>query len=126
MAYNVTESDVKTIMETELSADQLAPFLRQAEVCVDARLTGSGYGDDLLNAIVLNLAAHFATNKDPEIAEEEVKGQTRGKYRGTFGSGLDRSSFGQTVKELDFKGILTAPARPVVFSGFGAKNNNYP
>jgi hypothetical protein len=109
MACRATESDVKSIMQTALSEEELTPFLRSANALVTARLAGQ-YDAPILVEIETWLAAWAAAQgKDKSGA---ATSQTIGPVSVSYGggaSGLDLSSnrYGQMVKMLDYKGILS-------------------
>ena len=104
-----TEKAVKDIMDTELTKEQLTPFLRTADnlvtkIIVDA---GADYSAEILTDIVTWLAAHFACARDPEIARENV-GEAGWTFNGQTGLGLNATRYGQQVKILDYKGHLAS------------------
>lgn len=101
-----TEIEVKAIMDTALTEEQITPFLRSATLDIDRLPTDHGYSEGRLREIEAWLAAHNASARDPQITEEKT-GQTTTKYGGTLGTGLDSTRFGQVVKRLDYKGYLS-------------------
>lgn len=102
-----TEGDVKQIIDTDLTSDQINPFLTAADVLVTAVLSGENYGNEVLKEIVRWLAAHFVAIRDPQIAQEKI-GDVNAVYQGKTGLGLNHTSFGQQVMILDYHGKLAA------------------
>ncbi len=107
MANRVTDSDVKTILETDITT---TPFINTANLIVTDNLGGEGLGDDVLTQIELYLSAHLACFMDPRIKQEQIGAQqTRADYQMIkTGVGLDSTSYGQMVKMLDTTGILAS------------------
>lgn len=106
MANRASETMVKNIIDTELSEEQVTPFLNAASHSVTAVLVdgGAAYGSALLRDIEAWLAAHLVCMRDPQITEEKT-GDGRWKFAGKFGEGLDASTYGQQIKVLDHKGF---------------------
>ena len=65
-----TEAEVKEIIETDRTDEQVTPFLKAANLLVTDVLTGLGYSDDLLKEIERWLAAHFVAIRDPRMTKE--------------------------------------------------------
>jgi len=104
-----SETAVKAIIDTELTVDEVAPFLSTAHVMVDALLTGEEYGEDLLTQIETWLAAHFVAVRDPRISKEKA-GEGDWTYHGKSGLGLNHTPYGQQVMILDHHGVLAEVA----------------
>lgn len=100
-----TNEEVKEIISTDLTAEQIAPFLRAANKMVDALLIEQGYSAGLLMEIECWLAAHFVAIRDPQITKEKI-GDAEATYQGKFGEGLRGTSYGQQVLILDHKGTF--------------------
>jgi hypothetical protein len=112
MAIRVTEAQVKEVIDTELTEEQVRPFLDAASALVDDTLltddegVSLGYGDTILAQIEKWLAAHFVAVRDPRITEEEL-GEGRARYAvPTGGKGLEATVYGKQAMVLDHKGIL--------------------
>lgn len=105
MANRATEAEVKEIIDTDLTTEQVAPFLITANVMVTSVLSDEGYGDSLMKEIEQWLAAHFVAIRDPRIAKEKID-DADATYQGKFGEGLRHTSYGQQVLILDFHGRL--------------------
>lgn len=107
----VTEDEVlKILAPTDLTEDDLTPYVRSANVLVSARLSGH-YDADLLGEIELWLAAWFAGNAPATARAAGLTAETIGpvsqSYGGVSGMGLESNRFGQAVIRLDYKGILS-------------------
>jgi hypothetical protein len=107
VAY-ATEEDVLSIMDTVLTQEQIAPFLRTASNLVAGSVvaTGAAYSDETLADIEMWLAAHLACSRDPQLVSEKI-GNWAGTYDGKSGLGLDSTRYGQQVKLIDYKGCLS-------------------
>jgi hypothetical protein len=95
-----TETEVKQIIDTDLTDEQVAPFVTTANVLVTDVLAGQGYGENLLHEIEKYLAAHLLTARDPRVSKEKV-GTAEATYQGKFGEGLKSTTYGQHVLLLD-------------------------
>ena len=107
MAVRGTQQEVLDIMDTTWTVTQIWPFILAANVIVTDKL---GSNTDITNAhkkeIERWLAAHFASaGKDVGAMEEEV-GDTRIRYFGKDGKGLELTRYGQMVMQLDTTGTL--------------------
>jgi len=101
----VTEAEVKKIIDTELTDEEITPFLVTADVLVTDVLADEGYGDLLLKEIKCWLTAHFVAIRDPQISKEKI-GDVDAAYQGKTGLGLNHTSYGQQVMILDYHGKL--------------------
>jgi hypothetical protein len=107
MATRATEAEVKEIIDTELTADEVAPFLKAANIFITEVLSGEGYGDDLMKSIEMWLAAHFVAVRDPRASKEKL-GDADVTYDGKTALGLDGTRYGQQAMLLDYHGKLAA------------------
>lgn len=101
-----SESDVKALIDTELTHDEVTPFLRTANTFLNEVLAGEGYGEPLLTEIETWLAAHYVAVRDPRV-KSETEGDAKTDYHGGSALGLDHTPYGQQVKRLEYKGILS-------------------
>ena len=106
MACRVTPTEVIAIMDTELTAAQVQPFVDMANAMVNENLLGEGISDSLLGVIELNLSAHFTAALKDRMPESQKIGDASIKFIGKFDMGLDLTPYGQTAKSLDPTGIL--------------------
>ncbi len=103
----VTEEQVKEIIDTALTNEEVAPVLALANTLVTDLLTNEGYSDTMLAAIEQLLGAHFVAIRDPQIVEEN-HGDAKTKYGGKTDTGFGYTSFGQQAMVMEYKGILKA------------------
>ena len=101
----VAEQDVKKIIDTELTKEEIAPFLTTANLLVTDVLAGAGYSDELLAQIECWMAAHFVAVRDPRISQEAI-GDVSASYDGKTGMGLNSTRYGQAAMTLDHRNIL--------------------
>ena len=100
-----TEAEVKEIIDTDRSTEQVTPFLKVANLLITDVLSDQEYSADLLKEIERWLAAHFVAIRDPRTTKEKI-GEAENTYQGKFGEGLSGTSYGQQVMLLDYKGVL--------------------
>ena len=104
MAVRVTTTEVKEVIETELT--DLSVFITAANIqvnrvaAVDADVPAA-----TLKEIERWLAAHYTAIRDKRTAESDV-GDAAFKYEGRTAMGLDFTRYGQQAKELDPTGTL--------------------
>lgn len=103
MSNRATEQDVLDIMDTNLTKDQVTPFLRAANAMVDDVLVNEEYGTTLLMEIERWLAAHLVAIRDPQVSQEKI-GEATYTYHGKSGMGLNATTYGQQVMILDYQG----------------------
>lgn len=105
MANRCTEIEVKEIIDTTLTENEIAPFITAANLIVTDILTGSGLLSAQLKEIERWLTAHFVAIRDPRISAEKTEGASA-TYHGKSDMGLDHTPYGQQVKLLDTTGAL--------------------
>jgi hypothetical protein len=103
----VTPSNVKAILPTDLTDEDLQAFIDGATELVTATLAGA-LSDSLTKEITCWLTAHMlASTREQQMASAGAGGATV-KYQGVYGLGLDGTMYGQHVKILDTTGKLAA------------------
>lgn len=102
MSNRVTNSEVKTIIDTDVD---VTAFITVANLIVTNMLSGGSLSDAMLKEIERWLSAHFVAIRDPRIGQEKI-GDASVTYLLTTGKGLDATPFGQQVKVLDTTGKL--------------------
>lgn len=110
MATRITEAEVKEIIDTTLTDEQIRPFIATANAMVDDLCGDLGYGDATIHNIELWLAAHFVAIRDPRVTQEKI-GDAGAAYQGKTAMGLEATTYGQQVMVLDYKGAIAAAAR---------------
>lgn len=104
MASRVTEVEVRSIIETELTDLQVLSYITSANVLVNS-MFGVGV-TDVLKEIEKWLTAHLITITRDRQAIEEAAGTAKVKYSDIFGEGLRSTTYGQMVLTLDSSGLL--------------------
>jgi len=107
MALRTSAPEVCAIIETDLNADAVLPFIIPASALVDQHLVDftPAINDDLLRQIETYLAAHFLSLFDPR-AESETADGVKFVYEGKTDMALDASKYGQMAQVLDPSGRL--------------------
>jgi hypothetical protein len=102
----VTVLEVKTILgNTSLSDDAVTAFIDMAHFIVDDKIVGSGYSEQKLKLIELNLSAHFTTAQNPQITSRKI-GDVQDSYKVSDLNGLESTLYGQTALMLDNMNFL--------------------
>lgn len=109
MAIRVTEAEVKQIVPTTLTDEQVTPYLCSANRLIEGVLVGLGYEESELALIELWLAAHLVSVRDPAVASETI-GAVSATYHGKSGMGLEHTPYGQQVLFFEYKGTFKALA----------------
>lgn len=95
-----TEDEVKSIIDTALTAEQVRPFLETANTMVTNACAGYDHTTDELRLLEMWLAAHFVAVRDPR-ASEQTLGDATVKFEGQSGLNLNSTRYGQQVLILD-------------------------
>ena len=109
MAARATEAMVKQIIDTDLTDEQVTPFLAVANKMVTDLLSGESYSTEMLLEIERWLAAHFVSVRDPQVTQEKI-GDVQATYEGKTGMGLKSTRYGQQAIEIEHHGILAQVA----------------
>lgn len=109
MATRATEAMVKEIINTDLTDEQVTPFLAAANTMVTDLLLGENYSTATLQEIERWLAAHFVAVRDPQVTQEKTD-DAQATYEGKTGMGLNSTRYGQQAMLLDHHGILARVA----------------
>lgn len=109
MAARATEPMVKEIIDTDLTNEEITPFLAAANTMVTDLLLSESYGVTTLKEIERWLAAHFVAVRDPQITQEKTA-DAQATYEGKTGMGLNSTRYGQQAMLLDHHGILARVA----------------
>ena len=105
MAIRATEAMVKEIIDTDLTNEQITPFLIAANTMVADLLLNENYSVTTLQEIERWLAAHFVAVRDPQVTSEKI-GDAQAVYEGKTGKGLESTRYGQQVMTLEHHGLL--------------------
>ena len=102
-----TEAEVLEIMYgTAMTEEEIEPYMVTAYHIVEAWFADAEYSETILTQIEIWLSAHLASMADPNIVSEKF-GDAAATYVNKFDLGLDHSRYGQQLRLLDYKGILT-------------------
>lgn len=106
----ITEEDVLSIMDNDLTEGSIEPYVISANVFVTQHLGGK-LSDDVLKEVERWIAAHMvATTKDRQIKETGADNAYI-KYTGYWSEGLNATSYGQMAIALDSTGTLALLAK---------------
>lgn len=109
-----TATEVKAILTTSLTDAQVDVYIDIANQIVTDNVT-CGLGDAALEEIERWLTAHLIAFTRSRMAKSEKIGEASITYNGVFGSGLDATPYGQTVKLLDTCGSLANMGKKTIF-----------
>ena len=102
-----TEEEVKAIISTTLTNDEVTPFLRAASTLIDSVLPSDhGYSAALCKEIETWLGAHFVAVRDPRAKSKSIGDYSISFEKAVTGEGLAATTYGQTAMALDIKGFL--------------------
>ncbi len=110
MAARVNASEVKELINTDLTDVIVASSIDIASRFIDDIVVGAGLSADRLADVELYLSAHFVAMRDQDegmITEQDV-GDAKVKYSGEFGKSLNLTRYGQMAIFLDTSGKLAA------------------
>ena len=102
----VTPAEVKEIIDTSLTGDELNPFINAANNLIQSKLLNLGLGTQDLIEIEKWLSAHFVAIYDPRVESESVGGEWQTKYQGKTDMGLKSTTYGQMALTLDWTSTL--------------------
>ena len=105
MANRVTAEEVKEIITTVKTEDQVENYITPANLLVTRVMSGSGFSSAELAEIEKWLSAHFVAMDDASTRiREETAGDAENKYEGKTGMRLNFTRWGQQVLLLDTTG----------------------
>lgn len=104
MAVRTSGSDVKDILDTDLAAGDLTPFIADASLIVDE--IADQLGTDRAKSVEKWLSAHLASLRDRRAARVSGAGASM-TYQGQTGMGIDATDYGQQADLLS-GGLLRA------------------
>ncbi len=106
MATRVTASEVKVIIDTSLSDGDVDSFINSANIMVNNILGDEDLNEDLLTEIEKWYTAHLIAVSRDRQAQSETVDNASIRYAGQYGTNLNMTSYGQTVKQLDTSGRM--------------------
>ena len=106
MTLRVDADDVKEIIKTNLTDNEITPFITTANLLVNENLASDSYSTALLTEIEKWLSAHLiAITKERQA--QKVKMDDSEETYGRLGLHLNSTTYGQMVTMLDTNGILS-------------------
>lgn len=113
MPKRTSATAVLAIIETDLTEDQVQPFIETANIEINGALLSyvPAFTAAELEMIERWLAAHIIAIFDPRANKESADGLSF-TYEGSTGEGLSGSKYGQQVKRLDRSGRLSSADNP--------------
>ena len=105
MSTRVTDSEVREIIDIDVSITNITPFITIANLLVTDKLSNSGLSVEMLKEIERWLSAHFVAIRDPRVKSESIGGIST-SYQGTTGEGLKSTLYGQQAIMFDTTGTL--------------------
>lgn len=108
MAIRVTKDDVLDIMDSpDVGNFNINHYIVAASLVIDrVFLNDSNVSADLLKELERWFTAHLIKSNILKSVSEEKLGDATIKYGGKFGMCLDSTTYGQTLKLLDYTGRL--------------------
>jgi hypothetical protein len=103
----VASDEVLEILDTELEAYQIDPYITSASVFIDSQTALASLDESLLKEMERWLAAHMVASTKERQSKEEGAGGAYIKYAGYWALGLDGTSYGQTLLALDPTGTFS-------------------
>jgi Protein of unknown function (DUF4054) len=121
--------EVKAIISTTLTEDEVEPFIDAANVVITGKCA-STYSSTELKELERWLAAHLVAIRTPDNASVKSKkaGKVEVQYFGTQGgTGLWSTPYGQQLMALDYSSTLAglAGGRTATLRMFGASNEEF-
>lgn len=117
MAVRVTAEEVQAIMEGTFADSDIIDetYIVAASALVDQVFSGdANIGDTLLKEIERWLTAHMiAISLQRTAASEEIEG-AKVKWTGSWGKGLESTSYGQMVLLLDTSGKMAKAGKAAI------------
>jgi len=107
MAIRTTATEVKQILDTDLSDTIVDAYILGASAVVDEVLgSDTTISSTLKEEIERWLAAHMIAATREQQASEEGAGGAKIKYQGVTGKGLEATMYGQQVLAMDTTGKM--------------------
>lgn len=102
----VTVDEVKEIIDTSLTDDQITAFINMAATLVTDKLsTQTCLSTEMKKEIEKLLSAHFLSIRERRVKSEKI-GDASVTYDGTTGAGLNSTLYGQQAIILDCSNTL--------------------
>ena len=99
---------MREVNETDYPDATVTAYITGANATINENLTGQGLSDTILKEIERWLSAHLMAISRVRTTKKEEAGTAKLEYIDQYGTGLELSEYGQTVKALDSTGILAS------------------
>ena len=130
MANRVTGSEVKEIINTSLTSEQVEPFITTANMIITGKCA-SVYSASEMIELEKWLAAHFVSIRDPSrsAVTRQKAGPAEQEYSVVSNNAqwLQVTPYGQQVMIMDYNNTLASlgTRSSMVFRVFGASNEDF-
>lgn len=114
MSVRVTATEVKEIIETDITDSTIDVYITSANALVNKALGTSSLGMALLKEIERWLTAHMIASTKERQTKKEEAGTAKVEYTGDYGEGLASTSYGQMVMGLDTTGGMAKLGKKVI------------
>ena len=114
MSVRVTATEVKEIIETDITDSTIDVYITSANALVNKALGTSSLGTALLKEIERWLTAHMIASTKERQTKKEEAGTAKVEYTGDYGEGLASTSYGQMVMGLDTTGGMAKLGKKVI------------
>lgn len=105
MAARVSNAEVKDVLDTNLTNDQIDAFIAIANRLVNSRLQSQISDTNILTDIELMLSCHLCSLRDQRLQSKKF-GDMSARFQGQTGMHLESTFYGQTAIDLDSTGTL--------------------
>ena len=99
---------VREIIETELTNEQITPYLAAAEVMLVSAFREKTVDVATREELKAWLAAHYIAVTRQRVSAKESAGGASIEYAGVYGAALESTPWGQTAMMMDATGALKA------------------
>jgi hypothetical protein len=109
-----TASEIKDILDTELSDARIEAFIQAASDVVTGLLSND-FDEPILTNIERWLTAHYIAVTVERRAIQEIAGPVEQKFSDIYGQNLQATDYGQVAASLDTTGKLASIGRRRIF-----------
>jgi len=102
----ISAEEAREIINTTLTSGRIETYILGAAEFIENALSGKGLTEDHLKEIQRWMAAHLIATTSERQLQKAGAGPASATYFGVPGKGLEGSTYGQTVLNLDFTGTL--------------------
>lgn len=102
----VSAVEVQEIINTELTTGRIETFISGAATFIENALAGKSLSEDHLKELQRWMSAHLIATTSERQLQKASAGPASATYFGVPGKGLEGSTYGQAVLNMDFTGTL--------------------